>query len=110
MGFGLRLATFRKERKIGQGELARAIGVHPNVLGRYEREEAMPSIEVATKLAEASGISLDYLVGKTDMQLDKSLIDKIMIIQKLPEEDRVHIMYSLTGLIQHAKNRMAYEV
>lgn len=63
---------------------------------------------MATTLADAVGISLDYLVGNTDVELDKTILDKIITIQKLPERDKTCIMHSLDGLIQHAKNRQAY--
>jgi len=108
MSLGSRLSTIRKERKIAQVNLAEQIGVHPNVLGRYEREEATPSVDMAAKLAGALGVSLDYLVGNTDVELDQSLLDKIALIQKLPDEDKNCIMYSIDGLIQHAKTRQAY--
>jgi len=108
MGFEKRLAELRKQHKISQEELAKKIGVHQNVIGRYERGEARPSIELATKLANALEVSLDYLVGNTDIELDKAIIDKIITIQKLPDEDKNCIMYSLDGLIQHAKTRLAY--
>jgi transcriptional regulator with XRE-family HTH domain len=78
------------------------------VLGRYEREEATPSVDMAAKLAGALGVSLDYLVGNTDVELDQSILDKIALIQKLPDEDKNCIMYSIDGLIQHAKTRQAY--
>jgi len=78
------------------------------VIGRYERGEAKPSIELAAKLASVLNVSLDYLVGNTDLELDKAIIDKIITIQKLPDEDKNCIMYSIDGLIQHAKNRQAY--
>jgi len=64
---------------------------------------------VASKLADALDVSLDYLVGKTDLIVDKSLLDKLLTIQQLPEEDREHILYSIDGLIQHAKTRIAYK-
>jgi hypothetical protein len=48
-------------------------------------------------------------VGKTDVELDQAILDKMVTIQKLPEEDKSHIMYSLDGLIQHAKTRLAYK-
>lgn len=108
MSFSSRITALRKEKKIAQGELAKMIGIHANVLGRYEREEATPSIEMAAKLSDALGVSVDYLIGKTDVELDKSILDKIVAIQKLPEEDKNCIMYSIDGLIQHAKNRQAY--
>ena len=109
MSFGSRLITIRKEHKISQSELAQKAGIHSNVLGRYEREEATPSVEMAAKIADVLGVSLDYLVGKTDIELDQSILDKVVTIQKLPEEDKNHIMYSIDGLIQHAKTRLAYK-
>jgi transcriptional regulator with XRE-family HTH domain len=109
MSLGSRLTTIRKEHKISQSELAEKAGIHANVLGRYEREEATPSVDMASKIADVLGVSLDYLVGKTDVELDKTILDKVVSIQKLPEEDKNHIMYSLDGLIQHAKTRLAYK-
>ncbi len=109
MSLGSRLSTIRKEHKISQSELAEKAGIHANVLGRYEREEATPSVDMAAKIADVLGVSLDYLVGNTDVELDKSILDKLVSIQKLPDEDKNHIMYSLDGLIQHAKTRLAYK-
>jgi len=108
MSFSVRLAALRKERKIAQNELAKTVGIHANVLGRYERAEANPSIGMAIKLANALGVSLDYLAGTTDMELDKTIVNKILAIQQLPEEDQHCIMYSIDGLIHHAKTRQAY--
>lgn len=54
---------------------------------------ATPSVEVAAKIADALQVSLDYLVGNTDIELDKNILDKVVAIQKLPDEDRTHIMY-----------------
>ncbi len=69
----------------------------------------LPVITPATdKLADALGVSVDYLIGKTDVELDKSILDKVASIQKLSEEDKTCIMYSIAGLIQHATNRQAY--
>lgn len=62
-----------------------------------------------SSLANTLGVSLDYLVGNTDVELDKSLLDKVVPIQQLPEDDRKCIMYSIDGLIQHAKTREAYK-
>ncbi len=108
MGLEARLSALRKEKKISQQELAEIAGIHPNVLGRYERGEASPSVEMASKLSNALGVSLDYLVGNTDVELAKSLLNKIASIQKLADEDKTCIMYSIDGLIQHAKTKSAY--
>lgn len=109
MGLSERLLAIRKEKKIAQGELAKKVGIHTNILGRYERGETTPNIEMASKLADSLNVSVDYLIGKTDVKIDKVILDKIITIQTLPEEDRHCIMYSLEGLIQHAKTRLAYK-
>ena len=108
MGFGLRLATLRKEKKIAQGELAKIVGIHANVLGRYEREEAKPSIDMAAKLADALGVSLDFLIGKTDIEMDTELRDKILTIQRLPNEEKKHVVFAIDAMIRDAKARQAY--
>jgi len=41
----------RKKRKISQTELAKKVDIHPNVLGKYEREEATPTIDIANKIS-----------------------------------------------------------
>ena len=108
MSFGKRLATIRKERNMSQEELANKVNILANVLGRYEREKARPSIEMATQLANALKVSLDFLVGKTALQIDQSIIDKVLTIQMLPEDDQHCIMYAIDGLIRDAKARTAY--
>lgn len=59
---GTRLLSTPKKKKISQDKLAKTIGVHAPVIGRYERDEVKPSIETATKIAEAMEVSLDYLI------------------------------------------------
>lgn len=108
MAFDRILADLRRARKLSQEQLAAAVGIHTNVLGRYERGEAKPSIEIATKLAEALAVSLDQLVGRSDVQLDKEITDKVLTIQRLPEKDRDHILFTLDAMLRDAKARAAY--
>jgi len=108
MLFGDRLAEVRKRKKMSQEELAKAIGVHAPVIGRYERGEVKPSIEVATKLAYALEVSLDYLAGNTDLEIEKGLLDKIIEIQKLQGKDQEHILFALEAMLRDAKARKAY--
>lgn len=108
MGFEQVLSQLRKQKKLSQEELAKAVGVHANVLGRYERGEAKPSIDIATNIAQALGVSLDFLTGKEEQQTDKDILDKVHTIQKLPLKDREHILFTLDAMIRDAKARSAY--
>ena len=108
MLFGERMAHARKKRKVSQEELSKKLGVHAPIIGRYERSEVKPSIEVAAKIAQALGVSLDYLSGISDQELDKDLIEQINELQSLEDQDRIHIMKTLQSLVRDAKTRLAY--
>ena len=108
MLFGERLVLVRKKKKISQDELAKAIGVHAPVIGRYERNEVKPSIDVATKMAEALEVSLDYLVGLADVELDNAITKKIISIQSLNEEDKSMVFKTIDALLRDANASKAY--
>jgi transcriptional regulator with XRE-family HTH domain len=108
MLFGKRMLDARKKRKMSQDELGKTIKVHAPIIGRYERDEVKPSIETATKIAEALEVSLDYLTGLSDLELDKTIVDTIMDIQQLDSKDKTHIMTTINALVRDAKARNTY--
>lgn len=62
-----RLKQLRKQKGITQEELARVIGVERSAVGQYEgKRGVIPSDPVKIKIAEYFGVSIDYLLGKTD--------------------------------------------
>ena len=69
----------------------------------HERDEAKPFIEMATQLAEALEVSLDYLVGSSDFLLEKNVVNKILDIQKLKESDKQHVFALLDAFIKQTK-------
>jgi transcriptional regulator with XRE-family HTH domain len=83
-------------------------GTSGDIIGRYERDEVKPSIEVASKIADELCISLDFLMGKTEVELDKSIINRVVEIQSLPEEDKIHILYAIDGLLQNVRTKLAF--
>lgn len=88
---------------LSQEEVAKHLGTKAPVIGRYERDEMKPSIETATKLADLLEVSLDYLVGKTDVEVDRQLLKRVLEVQQMEEEDREHILYTLDALIKNVK-------
>ncbi len=103
MSFGSRLLEARKRKGLSQEDMARHLGTKGPAIGRYERDEMKPSIEVAAKMASYLDVSLDFLVGASDEQLDKSTMTRILELQKLPDDDKQHIFYTLDNLIKAAK-------
>lgn len=103
MSFGKRLTEARKKKKISQEELAKVLNTKGPVIGRYERDEMKPSIEAAAKMASMLGVSLDYLVGNTDNELDAGTLKRIQDIDKLPDEDKIMVYSFLDSFIDKSK-------
>ena len=61
--FGEKLREAREAAELSQKDLANKIGTSAAIIGRYERNERTPSVDIAKRLAEALGVSLDYLVA-----------------------------------------------
>ena len=51
-----------------QADLGTIIGLGPGAIGNYERGEADPSLEHLTKMADFFEVSIDYLLGRTDIK------------------------------------------
>jgi DNA-binding XRE family transcriptional regulator len=79
-----------------QAEIGKMIDTSDDVVGRYERGDISPSIEVVSKIADALEVSVDYLIGKTRMELDKDTMRRIEDIPALPQEIRTLCSISLT--------------
>ncbi|NOT76434.1 MAG: helix-turn-helix transcriptional regulator [Cyclobacteriaceae bacterium] len=93
---------------MSQDELAKHLGTKGPAIGRYERDEMKPSIEAAAKMAELLDISLDYLVGKTDVLLDSKITKRIMEIQKLSADEQKTVFSFLDAFLRDTKTRKAY--
>jgi len=108
MSFGDRLMETRKKRGFSQEELAELLGTKGPAVGRYERGVAKPTIEVAGKIAKILGVSLDYLVGNSDQELDSNTLKRILEVQKLPDDVKEKIYYFIDVSIKDVKTRAAY--
>lgn len=60
------------------------------------------------KIAQALEVSLDYLTGNSDVELDKATLDIVQEVTKLPEKDKGYIFITLDALIRDFKNKHAY--
>lgn len=53
-------------------------------------------------------VSIDYLVGKTDLELDTDTLRRIQDIIKLPEEEKSQVFKVVDALIRDFKAKQAY--
>ena len=109
MTLGQNITNLRKTKKLSQNELGKQAGTSGDLIGRYERDEVKPSIEVAVKIANALEVSLDYLVGSTDLLLDKSILKRIQEIQQLDIENKNHLFALMDAFLRDYKTKQAYK-
>jgi len=86
--------------KLSKAELGKIVETSVDIIGRYERNEVKPSIEVVIRMADALEVSLDYLMGKRDIELDSSTLNRIQEVSKLPEEDKKRVFLVIDALIR----------
>ncbi len=110
MTFGQKVSKIRKEKKLSQIEVANAVGVSRDAISKYERDDIIPSVENAKKIAKILNVSLDYLVSDEDKQdvLDIDMINRIKEIQNLNSEDKNTIVTIIDAFIRDTKTKKAY--
>ena len=107
--FGNRVMHARKEKGLARDELDKMIGSSGPIVGRYERGDMMPSVEIATKIADALEVSLDFLVGKSSMTVkDESMLERLEDIAALPKPKRLELFNVLDAYIIDFKTSRAY--
>jgi len=93
-GLAERLRELRKQKGLSQTELGERVEIHYAHIGRYERGVSRPGADTLKRLADALGVSGDYLLeGAVEEAArarfeDRELLQQFQEIEKLPEEDK----------------------
>jgi transcriptional regulator with XRE-family HTH domain len=104
-GFAERLKQLRQQKKLSQTELAEIVGLHYNHIGRYERGVSRPAADALKRLADALGVTTDYLIDGTTEQAakasfaDRELLRQFQEVEKLSEEDKLVIKKLLDAFL-----------
>lgn len=62
----MRFKELRKSKNITQLKLALDLNMNQNTISRYENGERQPSLSDLIKIADYFGVSIDYILGRTD--------------------------------------------
>ena len=111
ISFGKKIRERREAKGLSQSELARQLGTNHSIIGKYERDEVKPTIDVVKKIAGILETTVGYLLGESDdinLLKDPTMLKRLNDINHLPDKDRDNILYTLDGLLRDAKARQAY--
>ena len=64
--FGERLKDLRKEKGLGQIELAKKLDVGKSIISLWEKNQCEPTLSKLISISNFFGVSIDYLAGLED--------------------------------------------
>ena len=102
------MLLIRKKKGFSQADLGKMIGTSGDVIGRYERGDISPSVEVVSKIADALEVSVDYLLGKTKMEMDKQALKRLEDISNLPDESKRFVLNLVDMALRDFKVKKAH--
>lgn len=70
------LRMLREKHGYSQKQLADVLHVSKNSVSHYELGGCMPSIDVLENIADIFDVSIDYLLGRSNANLSKRLLEK----------------------------------
>lgn len=68
MNLGDQLRQLRNIKKVNQSEVAEFLNIDRSTYGKYETGDSSPDYDKLIKLADYFGVSIDYLLGRTDIK------------------------------------------
>lgn len=72
MKIGDRMKKLREEKGLMQQDVCNALDIEQSTLANYENNRRVPKTDILIEIANYYGVSLDYLVGRTDERFDNS--------------------------------------
>ena len=94
----MKLREIRKNRGLTQQMVADHLGCSTVVYSRYETGARQPSIEVILMLADYFGVTVDYLLGRNELEAtalspyEQELIHAARTADDRAREDALHLL------------------
>lgn len=108
--FGKRLRELRKEKNLTQKDVANFLKISDRTIGYYESGQRKPDPETLQKIADFFNVSVDYLLGRTDIRNPESsfspLDEEIVEIMKELGPEVTMQFYDLKGMSEEEKENL----
>ncbi len=106
MKTGQIIEGLRKKFGWTQVDLARRTKISQVMIGKYEREEAAPSIDAANRIAKTFDVSLGFLVGEKTVNPGDFTLKLLNEVNELPREAKEQIFNVIQALVKDYKSKI----
>ena len=83
-----RLKMLRTKQNLSQRQMAEILGLETSSYGKYENSKAQPPADKLQALAEFFDVSVDYLLGRTNVR-KLNLPENVQVLQMAEEIDEL---------------------
>lgn len=84
---GRTIAQLRREHNMTQMQLADEMNVSFQAVSNWERGQSMPDISKLPELAELFGVTIDHLLGRSSLLVEKAVQDKLEELPSLTVDE-----------------------
>jgi len=106
---GQRIAKIRKERGLGQVELAQKLGIVQSLISRYERGELRVHSELLCQLSEIFDVTPNDLLGygldknAPSTAIPRRIQKRLSNFDRLPKKDQDSLIRVLDAILEKAE-------
>ena len=111
-GFSKRLTALRKAAGFTQVELAAELGISQRMVAYYEHPEAMPPAHLLPAIAQALGVTMEELHGRSapkrklaKQEGDSRLGRRLLAIEKLDATEKRQVLQLIDAFIERGQLR-----
>jgi len=82
----IKIKELREKKGLTQGKLAELLGLSRSTIAMYETNNSNPDYETLKKLSALFGVSIDYLLGNTELvPMEKPLVPETVTPERAKE-------------------------
>ena len=110
MKIGEKIKKAREAKGLSQKEVAVSLKMDQSQYSKIENNKTDPHLSTIGKIADALGISMDELFAadklfKDIASFDKSLVERIQLMEQLDENEKKSVFFIVDGLITKQRLR-----
>ena len=110
MEFSERLKKLRKDAGLTQVDVAKKLGISQPAYASWERGVKKPTQENLVKISQILNVSIDFLVGNSDIDLSDNDLDNVELLFRLnsnglTEEERKIFKKELIKFMEERKKQ-----
>ena len=105
----MNIKDIRTRKNMTQADVANALGVSSVVYSRYETGARQPSTEVLIQMADIFGVTVDYLLGRQDIEDSTLSSFELQLISASRNADERARQDAWNVLLTQSQSKPAYK-